>query len=57
MQARSEPKVHLADAVQGAEQDLVQVAVVQQVGVVVDHVLHHGVHLQALLGDAVGSTS
>ena len=39
---------HLADPVQGAQEDLVQVAVVQQVCVLVDHMLHHGVHLQCI---------
>ena len=37
--------MHLANAVQGAQQDLIQVAVVEQVRVVIDHMLHHRVHL------------
>lgn len=47
-------RTHLAEAVQRAQDDLVQVAVVQQAGVAVHRVLHRLEHALADLGGVHG---
>ena len=39
-------KLYLADAVKGAEQDLIKVPIVQQICLLINNMLHHGIYLQ-----------
>ena len=44
--------MYLADAIQSAEENLVEVSVVQQMSLLVDYMLHHGIDLHRAMKGA-----